>query len=206
MTEGAVIYNLMGHRDRIGLLEIDMVREERHEFTAVITDHPIETGGQVQDHIYLQPVRVTISGTVSDTPVTILGGVLNGVLGRIPIIGGALTGARAERGRSLTAKRELLLIHDSKTPVQLITQYGIYDRMASESMIFARDQGTGLAVDFTATFKQLTFAESSFGFAIPGLGDAAQLLTDGGRVNGRNPVDVISDAASLAYRIFIGGV
>jgi len=46
-------------------IELDVVTEERPEFNTDVSDHPIEDGASVTDHVSLRPISVPISGIVA---------------------------------------------------------------------------------------------------------------------------------------------
>lgn len=48
----------------IGFLPIDVATQETITFDSEVTEHPIETGGVVSDHIYNRPTGLRITGTV----------------------------------------------------------------------------------------------------------------------------------------------
>ncbi|TQE99502.1 MAG: hypothetical protein FKY71_08325 [Spiribacter salinus] len=59
----------------------DLTIDEQHERVATPTDHPVETGSTISDHVILSPERVTLQGFVTDTPVG--GGFLASFPGRV---------------------------------------------------------------------------------------------------------------------------
>lgn len=50
----------------VGGLVFDAVFREHHESPAEVTEEPVETGVSVSDHMFLKPMRLTISAGVSD--------------------------------------------------------------------------------------------------------------------------------------------
>lgn len=51
-----------------GEMELDAVVSESPEHNATITDYPVELGANLADHMRVQPVRLRITGVVSNTP------------------------------------------------------------------------------------------------------------------------------------------
>jgi hypothetical protein len=47
----------------------DVVGSEKHEFSSMVTEHPIETGSDVTDHVRPNLDRITLEGFVSQTPI-----------------------------------------------------------------------------------------------------------------------------------------
>lgn len=48
--------------------EADLTLEESHERIAEVTEHPIESGAVVSDHVILAPERLRLEGFVTDAP------------------------------------------------------------------------------------------------------------------------------------------
>lgn len=48
----------------IGFLPVDVFTQETIFFENEVTEHPIETGGVITDHIYNRPIGLRVSGTV----------------------------------------------------------------------------------------------------------------------------------------------
>jgi len=46
--------------------EADLTIEELHERSAEVTQHPVESGGTISDHVILQPERLRLDGFVTD--------------------------------------------------------------------------------------------------------------------------------------------
>ena len=46
-------------------IELDVVIEERPEFNTEVSDHPIEDGASVSDHVALRPVTIPMNGVVA---------------------------------------------------------------------------------------------------------------------------------------------
>lgn len=52
-------------------LEIDATPTETYEATAEVTEHPVESGGAITDHVRPVPGTITLEGVISDTPVVV---------------------------------------------------------------------------------------------------------------------------------------
>ena len=123
---------------KIGVLELDASLSERHEFENVITNFPIETGGEVSDHIYMKPDKVMIQGFVTNSPPLIF----DLTLGRADRVGDAL--------------ETLLSIRDNRELVTVVTGLIIYDNMVMKRLIIPRSSRTGEALRFSAEFVKIT--------------------------------------------------
>jgi hypothetical protein len=121
---------------------IDVAVTEEHGSEAEITDHPVEKGGNVTDHMRVKPATVAIEGIVSDTP-----------LGEVALDPSRL-GSTAP---SDDAHALLVKIQNDREPVAITTSLGRYENMELQSLSAPRDARTGKALRFRATFKQVTF-------------------------------------------------
>jgi hypothetical protein len=110
-----------------------------------VTTHPVEDGADVADHVRARPVRVTIAGIVSDTPLGIVA---------------------SERGGDVLPSQEaysrLLEMSRAREPVSIETDdRGTFDDMVLESLSAPLDESTGDALHFTASFVQITLVENA---------------------------------------------
>jgi gas vesicle protein len=164
---------------------IDATVTEDHKNRARLTKHPIETGTAITDHMFLEPVKLTIDGVISDTPITFLafgsslaaaGAIaatqkLGSSIGGFKQVGGALggvvTGSVAGllgfsqiSNRSVTNYQSLLELLDKKQPVRVTTRLRVFENMMLVNLNIPRDQDTGRSLRFTATFEQIQTATS----------------------------------------------
>jgi len=175
-----------GQPNEIGAITLDATLQEVHSRTADITDHPVEGGGTIQDHITNAPKRVEMTGFVTNTPVTILG-----------------IGSSADRVQS--AFDELERIFDSREPFTVVSGYKVYENMAFESLDMPRRREG--AIRFTARLKQLTITQSET-VSIPGdtvaedAQDVASSEVDAGRQQGRTANESEEQQGSLLFQIW----
>jgi hypothetical protein len=125
--------------------EIDAELSGEHGFESEVTDHPVEQGADISDHVRPKPVVVTVEGVVSDTPVGPIadrrGDVNeNGVLVNSP---------------SQDALAWFLRLRDERQPVAIETSLRRFDSMILQSLSIPTDARTGKALRFRATFKQV---------------------------------------------------
>ncbi len=124
--------------------EIDATLAEDHAFDSEVTEHPVEIGADITDHVRARPIEVTIQGLVSDTPI------------------GALAERRGFDGVSEPAAlpsdvafSNLLGIRDAREPVTITTSLKTFENMVLESLSVPRSARTGHALEFTARFRQV---------------------------------------------------
>lgn len=140
------VTNQLGVPTKVGSLVLDVTLEEEHYLNSNITDHPIEQGGVIQDHIAMDPRRLIIRGFVTDTPL---------FFSELPI--GTV--------RTTSAYQILEQLWMSRTPFSVISQYRMFDSMAIESLHIPKNSREG-ALRFDAYLKEITLV-SSQNTAIP---------------------------------------
>lgn len=135
---------------KIGTLEVDAAITETAQFDTEVSEHPVENGASIVDHVRPKPVVVRIDGIVSDTPstpaqVARAGGVL----------GVSLDGPQNAAGYADAALAFLLDLRENPRLVTIDTKRRTYDDMALTSLTVPEDVKTGDALHFTATFRQV---------------------------------------------------
>jgi hypothetical protein len=132
----------------IDALELDASLTETHDVENEVTEHPVEAGYVITDHVRRKPQRVTIEGIVSNTPVI------------SKAVRFATGGDSVEDGRAESAYATLMAIFDSAKVISIITGLKQYDNMVVESLRFPRDKNTGSTLRFTACCKEIRVAAS----------------------------------------------
>jgi hypothetical protein len=56
-----------------GEFHFDAVLQEKHEITSTITEHPVEEGSNIADHVRPDPIVLNIQGVVTNTPIVAIG-------------------------------------------------------------------------------------------------------------------------------------
>lgn len=54
--------------ERTYLLTLDAVLSEQYDIAAAVTVHPIEHGSPLTDHVRAEPIKITLDGVVTNTP------------------------------------------------------------------------------------------------------------------------------------------
>lgn len=131
--------------------EIDVAESEEHTFENDVTEHPVESGADITDHVRARAIVVTVEGIVSDTPLEALARRRN----ELVEIGGETFAKPSEE-----AFARLLEINDSREPITIETSLKTYSDMVLQSLSAPRNAGTGEALRFSATFKQVRLVTS----------------------------------------------
>ena len=139
----------------IGDLALDCTVTETHTATSTVTEHPVESGAKITDHIRPDPVQLSITGIVSDTPIG------SRQVQRSIAVGGASVQVTQQEpptsttgyGRAAWAKLDA--IRTAAKPVKVVTRDKTYENMALVSLSVPKESKTGGALYFTAQFKQV---------------------------------------------------
>lgn len=165
------------------LVVLDAVTEEAPEFNADVTQHPVESGPEVSDHIQLKNPTLTLKGTISNNPIdlqTSVGNLLaagldlatssqfrdnilnTGLQQAAGIAGAQLLGnASNPLNAGLTAAADavarsiFLDAYEQRTPFDVITKRQRYESMVIQSLKFPRDSNTGFQLVFEVTLVRL---------------------------------------------------
>jgi hypothetical protein len=129
-------------------LELDASISESHSYTAEVTTNPVESGGEITDHVTIKPDQLTIEGFVTDTPVKIFEGIQD------------LLQQKSGSGEvSKSAYETLKLLFESKQPFTVVTGLTTYSDMVLKRLSIPRDRSTGQTLRFTAELQQVEFAQ-----------------------------------------------
>lgn len=124
---------------------IDAAITEEFVFDSDVTDHPVEEGADVTDHVRAKPLIITLDCIVSDTPI---GAMVE------------LRDADIEK-HSTDAYAQLQMIQEAREPVFIDTSLGRFVDMVLQSLSIPRASDTGDALKFKATFKQVIFVTNA---------------------------------------------
>lgn len=131
----SLLFRSLGVRNRVGLLRLDATLQEVHERSSTITDHPIETGSFIQDHIQRDPRKLFMEGFITDT---------------------ALSG----RSVGVQGAYELLdLTWRSRIPFFVISGLHVYPLMAFETLTMPKTREGALR--FSCTMKEITMTSTT---------------------------------------------
>lgn len=159
--------------DRVVLdaITVDAMIEEEHEATVDVTEHPVEKGADITDHIRPRLRSLRLYGIISNTPL----GFPEPVAGAIQLAALA-TGVTVPSGliqsavdlmksgglflRVKAAFDQLQQLVDNAVPVTLHTPLKDYTNVAICSLRIVRRSGLGDAIEFTAYLKEVRTVDS----------------------------------------------
>jgi len=147
-----------------------------------VTEHEIESGAYISDFILNKNKTVTITGLISDDPITIL---QTGLFKRTltPLLPNALKSklpySPFNKNRpSKEAFDKLKEIHNNKIVVNLITGLRKYKNMVMTRCDIPRDRTTVRSLKFIAKFVQVRFVASEMVYAPATMRRSENLNTD----------------------------
>ncbi|MCK5316395.1 MAG: hypothetical protein KAJ55_00695 [Anaerolineales bacterium] len=160
--------------DALELLKIDATRAEEHSFRAKATQHEVEDGANISDHVIKTGRIVTLDGIISDDPITVAAAAIGNIAGiagsLIEGLGGAVaTGAVSKLGSELIASGSkpskdavdiLEYIYEESIPLMITTSIKTYTNMIMENLSIPRNSRNANALEFKATFKEIRIVES----------------------------------------------
>ncbi len=150
--------------DALELLKIDATRAEDHSFKAKATQHEVEDGANISDHVIKTGRVVSIDGVVSDDPISIAAAAVGNIAGIsgnvVGGLGGAVaTGAVSKLGSELIANGSkpskdavdiLEYIYEESIPLMITTSIKTYTNMIMESLNIPRNSRNANSLEFKA--------------------------------------------------------
>ncbi len=137
---------------RVGVIEFDASISEIHSDEVEITDHPVEVGSDVSDHIRKLPVTLELNGVVTNNPLVFLAS----FFAKSPKKNDLLP----TQDRVGAAYDELRRIQDNGEQVDVATSLRDYTNMVIQSLSISRDANTGNILDATITLREIIQAKS----------------------------------------------
>lgn len=149
-----------GLDDTIYEIALDACKARRYRYGAVITDYPIESGSSIADHRKINPDTIEIEGIVSGSPLVAVS--TSEDAEALGLKGDGLSVSQPSAPSAMQSAHDLLLdLHQKGRWVTIVTEFRTHENMLLESLEIPRDAKTGIAFDFTATFKQVTVVTTS---------------------------------------------
>jgi hypothetical protein len=150
---------LFNNKSQIGDLVIDGTHLETITYNNTITTHPVESGAYIADHIYINPLRVTMDCSITDSA----GDIVSGIREIGSLFSGNILNNLSNRfqgkGAKQTAAYEFLKdLAGSKSTVTIVNKLDVLPNMAVESVSMPRTKETGDRLYFTITLQQITYA------------------------------------------------
>lgn len=139
-------------KGQIGLVQMDATLSEVHTSEAAVTEHPVEEGANISDHIRRLPEEVEINGVVSNTPIVFLAS----IAAESPIE----NDITPVTDRAGLAYAELTRIQDAGELVTVVTTLRDYENMALTSLVVNRDAQSGNVMNAQLSLREIIVAET----------------------------------------------
>lgn len=135
----------------VGAVELDLILDESHSKTAVVTENPLQEGRAISDGIYLELRDGTLTGLVSNHSVK------HATPPDIQNAEALLEQAESAvlENRAARAWDELKGIMDARQTVTIVTALEVYDNVAITHIETERDGDTGDALAIQVSFRQV---------------------------------------------------
>lgn len=139
-------------RTAIDSLALDATISELHTAESEITEHPVESGSNIVDHLRKKPDVIQIEGIISNTPIPHP----NDPLTR-KTIGSVTYDSRGQidATRAPKALQDLLDIQTQQRLVDVYTAVRQYENMAMKSLTLPVDKRTSESIHFTAVLVEV---------------------------------------------------
>ena len=124
---------------------IDLVSSETHVFESAVTEHPVEAGSDITDHIRALPLKLTLTGMFSDTAISVLDSIERRIDGE---------------PHTIKAVQFFEELREKGYLVDISNRLKSYTNMAVTSVTFSRGSGGGKSVQMQVNFREVVFAES----------------------------------------------
>ena len=186
-------------------LELDVSEREGYESTATITEHAVEQGVDISDHVRRNPDIFTLEGWITNTPIVVPATQMAGVTGAVRPTAVAVAGGKTIQAstlqwssvfdRILTVDTLLGDLIGSPQLVQLTTGLRVEDNLIVTRYKVDRDASTANALALVLEFKRVRIVTTRR-VALPAV-RRAQTQAQQGAQQG-SPVDNRSTAARSA--------
>ena len=126
-------------KTNIGGYFFDAVFSVDTEHSLTVTQHPVQTGANISDHAFVNPIRMTMQIGVSDAMAYRVGADYGGDGGT----------------KSVQAYRLLCKLQELRIPMQVVTRLNTYQNMLIESIDVSDDVSTLCALKATINLVQV---------------------------------------------------
>jgi hypothetical protein len=124
------------------VIELDANLNEISSSSHQVTDHPVEDGSNISDHIIKDPEELQIDGLITNTPSSLVDAL-------------SASSTRAE-----DAYDELKTLQENQEPVSVFTSKREYENMVITRLARTRNSGVGEAVQFSISLREIKTVQS----------------------------------------------
>lgn len=128
-----------------------------HSFSADITEHPVETGANIADHIRARNLSVSLDAVITDYPLASLSEASKGA--SVEVF--SSVGTKPLAGRSVAAADLFQQIQKNGVLCTLYTSLRKYNNMALKEFSVAQSVADRGAIRFSLSFQEIRKVETS---------------------------------------------
>lgn len=136
----SLFYRVYDKPYAVGDVQFDLVLSEAHSLTSTVSEHPVEEGATISDHIQQNLRSGKLRGLVSNYSIQTGGG-------------------DGETNRAMNAWLIFQNLWKSRQLVTIVTTLEVYENVAVVSVSTNRDASTGDSLEFDVDFRQVKKAE-----------------------------------------------
>ena len=122
---------------KIDSIELDIVIEQEHKLESEVTEHPVEDGFPVHDHVIRKPIKLSMVVGITQSPVTWLD----------------LLGQKEDKVKKALA--EFKRIYKEAQPITIVTPDEVYKDMVMTSAAFPRTVENKNMIRIPCEFTQI---------------------------------------------------
>lgn len=120
-------------------LALDLILSEEEKLSGRTTSNPVEDGADISDLIELDPLVLSMTGFITNTPVKEVDG--------------------STSSRYQDTVHALKEIRKAKLPVTIVATQEVYENMAIEELTIPRNVSLGESVELSMSFRQITVVQ-----------------------------------------------
>ena len=132
-------------KNGVGEIEFDLMPKESHGLDFDISEHPVDNGSTITDHIRMKPRECSVTGMFTCHPIKAYS------KDKVTIDDGT---EEISENRALTLYKELETLCKAMNKVRLVTDIMTYPTMLIKSLKTDRDRSSGEAITFSMTLRE----------------------------------------------------
>ena len=154
--EGMGLFSLDKGGKVLKHLPFNLLIDEDHTLNFRGSDHPLQNGSTISDHVHKEPAEVTINCLFTNHPIK--------KMSEVSEVTFKDDYATSEVKSTLTNKAlenfdKVVALAKKREPVRLVTALQVYPKMIITSIKAPRDSKTGSAVKFTMTLREINIVQ-----------------------------------------------
>ena len=138
----------------VGEISLDLILTETHSLNAVVTQHPVQDGSTISDHITILPRSGTMRVLVSNSSLSTAEGDARAAWDEIYAQGEAAQKTLPNRAEEAWKKLKDLV--KTRELVKVVTSLEVYEDVALTRVETTRDGDTGDALEIDIDYEQVT--------------------------------------------------